>query len=213
MGDTAKGTWSSRDLERHIDEQKAQKLIDAVHYWRFQYYIHNDPREEDCDEACEQLRAAIEEFDGTTPASRPTSPGGASEPLTFESLRTANVKRCTESFHSIDYWAPWEWTNAMAGEVGEACNLAKKMARVWPSNKLIKKWDDKKLEELTAELALEIADVVIYADLLAERIGVSLAEVIARKFNLTSEKIGSEVRLLRPAPPAAGAEGEPDATV
>lgn len=115
--------------------------------------------------------------------------------MDFSTLRNTNLKRCTESFHAIDGWTPWEWSNAMAGEVGEACNLTKKMARVWPSNKLIVPWDDKTLAQLQGELELEIADVVIYADLLAQRIGVRLEDCIVKKFNITSERIGSEVKL------------------
>lgn len=115
--------------------------------------------------------------------------------MDFEELRNANVTRCEESFHSIDGWTPSEWSNAMAGEVGEACNLTKKMARVWPSNRLIKQWDKKTLEQLESELALELADVVIYADLLATRIGRRLEDCVREKFNMKSAEIGSAVRL------------------
>jgi hypothetical protein len=41
---------------------------------------------------------------------------------------------------------------------------------------------------------------VIYADLLATRIGRRLEDCIREKFNITSDKIGSDVRLLAAKP-------------
>jgi NTP pyrophosphatase (non-canonical NTP hydrolase) len=118
--------------------------------------------------------------------------------LSFDQLRAANVERCETAFHSVDAWEPWSWSNAMAGECGEACNLTKKMQRIWPANQYILNWnktEDQRLEELAERLAGEIADVVIYADLLAARIGKSLGECVRQKFNEKSEEIGSPIRL------------------
>src|SRR5690242_420165 len=50
-------------------------------------------------------------------------------PLTFERLRAVNVLRCEDAFHKLNAWLPEQWTNAMAGETGEACNITKKMGR------------------------------------------------------------------------------------
>jgi NTP pyrophosphatase (non-canonical NTP hydrolase) len=123
--------------------------------------------------------------------------------LTFARLRERNQVRCEQKFHRVDSWRPWEWSNAMAGEVGEACNLTKKMARIWPSNHLIKWEQPETMEHLQKELAREIADVVIYADLLATSMGLKLEDCIIEKFDITSEKIGSDVRL-RALPPSTG---------
>ncbi len=112
--------------------------------------------------------------------------------LTFEQLRQANAARCGESFHELDAWSPADWAVAMAGECGEACNLVKKMRRQHPY--------DAPPEELTSMLADEIADLVIYADLLASRMRIDLGAAIARKFNVVSDRVGSHVRL--DAPPA-----------
>ena len=46
--------------------------------------------------------------------------------LTFAELRDANVTRCNESFHPVDAWSGTDWACALAGEVGEACNVVKK---------------------------------------------------------------------------------------
>lgn len=88
-------------------------------------------------------------------------------------------------------WTLAEWTNAMAGECGEACNISKKLLR-----------DDLGMtgnfkiphEELRENLANELADVVIYASLTAERLGIDLGERIRQVFNKKSEQLGFEER-------------------
>ena len=45
------------------------------------------------------------------------------------------------------------------------------------------------------ELMDEIADVVIYADLICQRVGRKLTVAVFNKFNEKSEQIGSDVRL------------------
>lgn len=119
--------------------------------------------------------------------------------LTFGELAEKNKVRCESMFHKIENWLPSQWSNAMAGECGEACNLTKKMDRIWPAGEYIKNWnkpeDQRRMADLEAKLAGEIADVVIYADLLAQRIGRSLGEIVRAKFNEKSDEIGSEIKL------------------
>jgi len=103
--------------------------------------------------------------------------------LTFDGLREKNVARCEQVFHALDHWSPTDWACALAGEVGEACNVAKKMRR-----------GDK--GEFTKALAKELADVVIYADLLAARMGIDLGEEVVKKFNEVSLKRLSDIHLL-----------------
>jgi NTP pyrophosphatase (non-canonical NTP hydrolase) len=119
-------------------------------------------------------------------------------PLTFEELTAINKQRCNNAFHSVEVWTQWEWSNAMAGECGEACNITKKMNRIWPANQFKQNWnkpEDQRMAELEAQLADELADVVIYADLLATRIGRSLGDCVRKKFNEKSDEIGSQVKL------------------
>lgn len=101
--------------------------------------------------------------------------------LSFGELRTANVQRCQDVFHEIDEWSPTDWACAAAGEMGEACNLIKKLRR----------GEDVK----TRDIAYEIADTVIYLDLLAVRLGINLGEAVREKFNIVSDRRDSEVRL------------------
>jgi len=118
--------------------------------------------------------------------------------LTFEELQAINKRRCESTFHSVEEWKPWEWSNAMAGECGEACNITKKMNRIWPANQFIQNWnkpEDQRMAELEDRLADELADVVIYADLLATRIGRSLGECVRKKFNEKSDEIHSTIKL------------------
>jgi NTP pyrophosphatase (non-canonical NTP hydrolase) len=136
--------------------------------------------------------------------------------MTFGELRAANVRRCETAFHSVSAWKPWEWSNALAGEIGEtcaegfalltalaavggkACNVTKKMNRIWPANQFKENWnkpEDQRMADLEDRLADEIADVVIYADLLAARIGRSLDDCVRQKFNSKSDEIGSAVKL------------------
>lgn len=106
--------------------------------------------------------------------------------LGFDELRRANVARCEDVFHPLMSWNLAEWGCAAAGEVGEACNVAKKIHRGdFDSSEL---WLAKAYEDLGAELA----DAVIYLDLWAARAGIDLGEAVIAKFNRVSEKRGSE---------------------
>lgn len=83
-------------------------------------------------------------------------------------------------------WSPVDWTNALAGEAGEACNESKKLKR-----QDTRRDSSVSVEERTRRLAEELADVVIYADLAAARLGVDLGEAIRTKFNKTSAEQAS----------------------
>lgn len=102
--------------------------------------------------------------------------------LSFEDLRKANVERCENSFkHSINDWSPSDWAMATTGELGELCNFLKKRHRGETVNQ--------------KDIADELADVCIYLDLLAARLGVDLADAVRSKFNEVSVRVGSEVKL------------------
>jgi len=108
--------------------------------------------------------------------------GYPTEHLSFHDLRQANVPRCAEAFHDPDSWSLERWALAMIGEAGEVCNAVKKIIR----------------EDGTGSvdaLAEELADVIIYCDLLAARARIDLAVAVRDKFNRVSEKRGSAIRL------------------
>jgi NTP pyrophosphatase (non-canonical NTP hydrolase) len=106
--------------------------------------------------------------------------GKKKKTLTFSQLRKANAKRNATAFDCQD-WTPLEWGGAMAGECGEACNLLKKLRR------------DKKID--LKEIAHELADVVVYTDLLAFKLGIDLGEAVRDKFNIVSSRRKSLIRL------------------
>lgn len=112
-----------------------------------------------------------------------------SDPLTFAELRAANVARQSD----ID--APNRplvyWGNALAGEVGEACNFIKKLARIDTSNPAYEKQGG----EWVLGLIKELGDIQVYLDLLANELGVDLGAVVRAKFNEVSARYQSPVRL------------------
>ncbi len=104
----------------------------------------------------------------------------------FANLRNANQSRQKE----------WDPANAMtgayrgnelAGEVGEACNVIKKLER--------ERLGRPGSRASVGDLAEELADAIICIDLIAMHYGINLADAVAHKFNLTSAKVGLFTRL------------------
>lgn len=117
--------------------------------------------------------------------------------MRFDDLRQKNEERCDKMFGGPSSWGPTDWTNALAGEVGEACNITKKMKRLSGTDEQ-RAWNkeaDQKMSELLARLGLEIGDVVIYADLLATSLGLRLEDCVRASFNLKSQEIRSDVMI------------------
>mgnify|MGYP000918158283 len=85
-------------------------------------------------------------------------------------------------------WPLSRWGNALAGEVGEACNIIKKIERG--------DYTDEEREGANAQLADELCDILTYVDLLAHRAGIDLSSATYKKWNEVSVRVGSAVRLL-----------------
>lgn len=112
--------------------------------------------------------------------------------LSFDTLREANVARLPqfknrkgEPAHSEpdgSDWSPAQWLQAVVGEVGEYANLRKKYER-----------GDLSKEEFEIEASKELADIQIYLDLLAFRLGINLGEAVRAKFNEVSNRVNSDV--------------------
>ena len=107
-------------------------------------------------------------------------------PVTFPGLRTANQQRLplfqAHFGMMMDDWTLGDWGCALAGEVGELCNLIKKVRR----NQNIR----------VSHLAQELADVVIYADLLAAKLGIDLGEAVRLTFNNKSDELNLPVKFV-----------------
>lgn len=99
----------------------------------------------------------------------------------MKQLRILNVLRQKE-------WDPTDKIdlsyrgNELAGEVGEACNVIKKLER--------ERYGIRGSRDTIEHLAEELADVIICVDLIAASMGIDLNAAVIQKFNATSEKYG-----------------------
>lgn len=132
-------------------------------------------------------------------------PAGSQPPasdLTFHAVGAVNRQRC-ERWHPgfpNDGWTGSDWSNAMAGEAGETCNVVKKLRRI--EFGLNQAAGDTRPELLT-KLATEIGDTFMYLDLLAQHYGLNLARCVVDTFNRVSVRESFPERL------PAESEGSP----
>ncbi len=112
--------------------------------------------------------------------------------LTFAEFAALNRQRCEapDGFdRRLDTTTVTHWALGVCEEAGEVAGVVYAMDHRPQKGKT------------TQDLADEIADVVSYCDLLAQRIGRSLEDVLRNKWNRVSERIGSPLRIAgAPAP-------------
>lgn len=114
--------------------------------------------------------------------------------LNFDTLRAGNVHRLPqfknskgEPAHSEQDGSDWtlgDWVCALAGEVGEAANIIKKITR-----------GDIDLDDARDALGKEFADIVTYLDLLAYQCGIDLGQYTINKFNEVSVRVNATTRI------------------
>ena len=115
--------------------------------------------------------------------------------LDLAALRPINVQRATESFKCYDNQPLTYWTTALAGEVGELCNMIKKIQRVERGG--VDGGSSYTAKDITKEmLKEEIGGIAIYLDLLASLLDISLEEAIIETFNSKSEKYGFKEKIV-----------------
>ncbi len=102
-------------------------------------------------------------------------------------LRAANIARQKEWDASNQISLSYRG-NELAGEVGEACNVIKKLER--------ERLGIAGSRDTKAHLAEELADVIICVDLIAAAEGIDMDAAVRSKFNATSEKVGLRTRLV-----------------
>ena len=90
--------------------------------------------------------------------------------LNFQELQRACAEMADSTAfpHGLRDWSLTQWTNALAGETGELCNFAKKVER-----------DEVNYD---VDMGKELADIVIYAAIIAEYIGVNLHQKFCSAF-------------------------------
>lgn len=77
--------------------------------------------------------------------------------------------------------------NELAGETGEACNIIKKLER--------ERLEMRGSRATKEQLAEELADIIISADLIAMEMDIDLDEAVRSKFNATSDKYSLPVKM------------------
>lgn len=91
--------------------------------------------------------------------------------MTYKELKFKEIEKLVKNFGNDDVLY---WTTALAGEVGEYCNLIKKFVR------------DKKYE--LRKIRLELADIFIYLVLNARFHGIDLEGAILDKLEIIKKR-------------------------
>jgi NTP pyrophosphatase (non-canonical NTP hydrolase) len=112
--------------------------------------------------------------------------------LTFRKLREANLARISNDKYvkCQTEWTTAHWLQALVGEIGELANILKKVDRG--------DYDGMSrvaLLALAKDVSYELADIQTYLDILALKLEVDLGAATIEKFNIVSERVGSDVRL------------------
>ena len=119
-----------------------------------------------------------------------------------EDFIQANLQRAMRWHHgNLRNWSAAEWGNAIAGEVGEFCNVAKKILRhdkkmqqlAVTRDAAIEMRDDREFLHLKA--ASELADIITYCVVTACAMGIDIDEAVRVKFNEISEREGFPERV------------------
>ena len=122
--------------------------------------------------------------------------------LRFRDLRDTNLARCARWHpNGLGEWSLSDWAVATSGELGEALNVLKKLNRERDGLT----GNAQTYDELVQAFADELADTLIYLDLLAAAAGVDLERAVISKFNRVSERNNFPERL------AFGSETEGEA--
>lgn len=114
-------------------------------------------------------------------------------PYTMMDLMQVNRTRANRWHQGADDWTGADWSNAMCGEAGEAANVVKKLRR--HETHIGSSYNTPVVPDLIDALSDEIADVVLYADLLGYHYGIATSVAIRRKFNRVSEAQGFPERI------------------
>lgn len=98
---------------------------------------------------------------------------------------------------NLQNWSPAEWGNAIAGEVGEFCNVAKKIKRhdEGMQQNAVGPTDAETRDKLVQMSAMELADVVTYCVVTASAMGININMALRQKFNEISEREGFPERV------------------
>lgn len=103
-------------------------------------------------------------------------------------------------------WTLADWSNAAAGEMGEVCNVIKKIRRLQTGMKgaqLRNQGTD--TSELVDKVKGEIGGLIIYLLSLCDALQIDMTDAIRDEFNKVSDEQGFDVKI--PARAGAGIDG------
>ena len=92
-------------------------------------------------------------------------------------MRIRDFQRYNDLRNNTKHWDLPRWGNALAGEVGEACNIIKKIDRDGDPDGIT-----------TAMLGGELCDILSYLCMLATKAGVDLQSSAGIKFNEVTKR-------------------------
>jgi len=107
--------------------------------------------------------------------------------LNFKRLAEANKLRDNDFGNELVHNSLEHWALKLVNEIGEYGGAVEKGNR--PQDNSTRK------DFTVDEQGKELADIVILADLNAQKLGISLEKYIIQKFNAKSDKINSKVKL------------------
>lgn len=117
-------------------------------------------------------------------------------------LKKVNQKRSLKGFGmELQDWSLSAWSNAVAGETGELCNIIKKAERGDYHKRPENQSNNPEFNnayaaaQYRAEIGKEAADIVIYLDLLCTREGIDLGSEIVKKFNEVSDRVKCGIKI------------------
>ncbi|MGK7753760.1 hypothetical protein [Roseovarius sp. C03] len=112
--------------------------------------------------------------------------------MRLDTLRAANIERQTlwPGVAAVDL--PFRGLE-LAGEIGELCNLVKKLHRHRGAIAGNRAADPLVEDKLLAEIFEELGDALVSLDLLAMDLGLDLGPAAVEKFNRVSERVGIPV--------------------
>lgn len=103
-------------------------------------------------------------------------------PMTLAGIQLIEVTDSRHYFPTLDHDGLLYLATALAGEVGETCNLIKKWYR-----------DSWTLEQIQNELAKELPDILIYLVMLAGAANIDLDKAYEAKKEYNNERFGRAV--------------------
>lgn len=106
--------------------------------------------------------------------------------LTFDNFSYLNARRCVEGFgRKLNFDSAVVHTLAACGEVGE---MAQEIKRILDTG-------SEPTEEQVEKLMNEVADAITYLDLIPSHLGQKTSDILTRKFNVVSDRIGTKIKI------------------